>query len=70
VPGFQRWGEDWLKSLPPGKNPREQDLYALGSRPIGGRAGDLIIWHQSQPRHAAAHGAIHQYVCDRNRRAG
>jgi hypothetical protein len=49
VPGFHRWGEDWLKSLPPGVDPRRQDLHALGSIPIGGRAGDLIIWHQALP---------------------
>ena len=49
VPGFQRWGEEWLKNLPPGADPRRQDLHALGSQPIGGRAGDLIIWHQALP---------------------
>jgi hypothetical protein len=38
VPGFQRWGEDWLKALPAGANPRQQDLYALGPRAIGGDA--------------------------------
>ena len=32
VPGFHRWGEDWLKSLPPGADPRRQDLHALGSQ--------------------------------------
>jgi len=53
VPGFQRWGEDWLKSLPPGTNPRDQDMHALGARPIGGRAGDLIIWHQALPHGAS-----------------
>jgi Phytanoyl-CoA dioxygenase (PhyH) len=53
VPGFQRWGEDWLKSLPPGADPRRQDLHALGSQPIGGRAGDLIIWHQALPHGAS-----------------
>ncbi|MGB7034416.1 MAG: phytanoyl-CoA dioxygenase family protein, partial [Xanthobacteraceae bacterium] len=26
VPGFQRWGEDWLESLPRGADPRAQDL--------------------------------------------
>jgi hypothetical protein len=45
VPGFQRWGEDWLAKLPPGANPRDQDMHALGPRAIGGRAGDLVIWH-------------------------
>jgi hypothetical protein len=53
VPGFQRWGEAWLKQLPAGANPRQQDLYALGARAIGGRAGDLIIWHQALPHGAS-----------------
>ena len=43
VPGFQRWGEAWLKGLLHGANPRQQDLYALGPRAIGGRAGDLVM---------------------------
>ena len=53
VPGFQRWGEAWLKALPPGADPRRQDLYALGARPIGGRSGDLVIWHQALPHGAS-----------------
>ena len=53
VPGFQRWGEAWLKNLPPGADPRRQDLYALGPRAIGGKAGDLIIWHQALPHGAS-----------------
>jgi len=53
VPGFQRWGEDWLASLPPGTDPRTQDLHALWPRAIGGRAGDLIIWHQALPHGAS-----------------
>jgi hypothetical protein len=53
VPGFQRWGEAWLKSLPAGADPRTQDLHALGAIPIGGRAGDLIIWHQALPHGAS-----------------
>jgi hypothetical protein len=49
VPGFHHKCEDWLKSLPAGTDPRQQDLHALGSQPIPGRAGDLIIWHQALP---------------------
>ena len=49
VPGFHRRIEDWIKSLPPGADPRSQDMHALGSQPIGGRAGDLVIWHQALP---------------------
>jgi hypothetical protein len=52
VPGFHRRIEEWLASLPLGANPRQQDLHALGSMPIGGRAGDLVIWH-----HALPHGS-------------
>ena len=52
VPGFHRRVGDWLASLPPGADPRRQDLHALGSQPIGGRAGDLIVWH-----HALPHGS-------------
>jgi ectoine hydroxylase-related dioxygenase (phytanoyl-CoA dioxygenase family) len=52
VPGFHRRIEDWVRSLPQGANPRDQDLTALGAVPIAGRAGDLIVWH-----HALPHGA-------------
>jgi len=49
VPGFQNHIEAWLDSLPAGTNPREEDLHALGSQPVAGRAGDLIIWDQRLP---------------------
>ncbi|HTL97765.1 MAG TPA: phytanoyl-CoA dioxygenase family protein [Holophagaceae bacterium] len=49
VPGFQHRAAAWLQGLPQGADPRMQDLHALGSRPIGGRAGDLVIWHQALP---------------------
>lgn len=52
VPGFHRNIADWLRSLPPDAEPREQDLDALGAQPIAGKAGDLIIWH-----HALPHGS-------------
>jgi hypothetical protein len=58
VPGFQRWGEDWLAKLAPGANPRQQDLHALGAKPIGGRAGDLIIWHQALPHGASPNRGV------------
>lgn len=56
VPGFNRRIDAWLDSLPPGADPRTQDLHALGSKPIAGRAGDLVIWehklpHGSRPNH-------------------
>jgi hypothetical protein len=49
VPGFHRRIDAWLASLPPGADPRRQDLHALGSQPIGGCAGDLIIWNDALP---------------------
>lgn len=52
VPGFQHRLDAWLDGLPPGADPRQEDLHALGSKPIAGRAGDLVIWH-----HALPHGS-------------
>ncbi|MFZ9388490.1 MAG: phytanoyl-CoA dioxygenase family protein [Chitinophagaceae bacterium] len=49
VPGFQNRVEAWLGSLPPGTNPRQQDMYALGAKPIAAGAGDFIIWQQALP---------------------
>ena len=63
VPGFQRWGEAWLKSLPPGADPRRQDLHALGAIPIGGRAGDLVIWHLALPHGASPNRGAHRAWC-------
>jgi hypothetical protein len=52
VPAFQHRLEDWLAHLPPHTDPHTQDLEALGPTPIGGEAGDFIIWH-----HALPHGS-------------
>lgn len=52
VPGFQHRIENWIHSLPPGLDPRYEDLHALGSTPLAGKAGDFIIWH-----HALPHGS-------------
>lgn len=52
VPGFHRKIEGWLGSLPDGENPRNQDFYALGAKPIAAQAGDFIVWH-----HALPHGS-------------
>ncbi|MDE2428611.1 MAG: phytanoyl-CoA dioxygenase family protein [Burkholderiales bacterium] len=49
VPGFHHRLKNWLASLPPDADPRQQDLHALGSQAIGGQAGDLVIWHQALP---------------------
>lgn len=49
VPGFHHRLADWLKSLESGTDPNQQDLHALGSVPISGQAGDMIIWHQKLP---------------------
>ncbi len=49
VPGFQNRIESWIKSLPAGANPRNENLYALGAKPIAANAGDFILWHQALP---------------------
>lgn len=52
VPGFQHRIENWINTLPPDSNPRQQNMHALGSIPIVANAGDFIIWH-----HALPHGS-------------
>jgi ectoine hydroxylase-related dioxygenase (phytanoyl-CoA dioxygenase family) len=49
IPGFHRKLENWLNSLSPGEDPRQAILGHPGFTPIAGKAGDLIIWHQSLP---------------------
>ena len=52
VPGFHRRLSEWLQTLPSGSDPQKEDLHALGSMPVGGKAGDLIVWN-----HALPHGS-------------
>lgn len=49
VPGFHHKLSDWLAELPEKVDPQKQDLHALGSKPIGASAGDMVIWHQFLP---------------------
>ena len=53
VPGFHRRVGAWLAQLPGGVDPRTQDMHALGAKPIAGRAGDLVIWHDALPHGAS-----------------
>lgn len=53
VPGFRHKIEQWLQSLPAGANPRMENLYALGAKPIAANAGDFIIWDHALP-HASS----------------
>jgi len=57
VPGFQHRVGEWLKSLPAGADPRQQNMHALGPRALGANAGDLIIWHQALPHGASPNRA-------------
>lgn len=67
VPGFQHQVAPWLNALPPGTNPRQQNLHALGSKPITGQTGDFIIWHQALPhgssRNTSTQPRFVQYIC-------
>jgi hypothetical protein len=51
VPGFHRRIEAWLTGVD-GADPRSIDLSAE-AKYVGGRAGDLIIWHQALPHGAS-----------------
>jgi ectoine hydroxylase-related dioxygenase (phytanoyl-CoA dioxygenase family) len=49
VPGFHKRVDRWMLELKAGENPRDQDLHALGSKPIAAKAGDFVIWNQALP---------------------
>ncbi len=49
IPGFHRTLEAWLKELPAGEDPRRMIVGHPGLKPIAGKAGDLVLWHQSLP---------------------
>lgn len=49
VPGFHHRLATWLAELPAGTDPQQQNLYALGAKPIAAEAGDFIVWHQALP---------------------
>lgn len=66
VPGFLHRLAEWLQGLEPGADPQKQDLHALGSKPVGGLAGDLVIWNQLLPHgsrpNLGARPRIVQYI--------
>jgi ectoine hydroxylase-related dioxygenase (phytanoyl-CoA dioxygenase family) len=49
VPGFHHQITSWMHSLSPKENPREVALHTLIPKPVTGKAGDFIIWHQALP---------------------
>lgn len=49
VPGFHKRLFKWLSNLPQDADPQQEDLHALGSVPIGGDAGDMVIWNHLLP---------------------
>jgi ectoine hydroxylase-related dioxygenase (phytanoyl-CoA dioxygenase family) len=63
IPGFHRHLAQWLEALPPGEDPRHAVFNHPGLKPITGRAGDLVIWHNSLP-HASSpnHGKLPRVV--------
>jgi Phytanoyl-CoA dioxygenase (PhyH) len=57
VPGFHRTLADWLKSLPPDADPRKVVRETHDATPIGGNAGDLVIWQSSLPHGSSPNSA-------------
>ena len=56
---FDQWS-DWMTSLPPNVNPREEVVRTLRPVPVTGNAGDFIIWHQALPHCAAPAAGTYQ----------
>jgi hypothetical protein len=57
IPGFHRKLEGWLASLPPDAEPRKIVRELPGAKPIGGKAGDLVIWHSALPHGSSPNSA-------------
>jgi hypothetical protein len=49
VPGMHRGLEEWVKTLPPDRDPRRPYLTGRTVKPISGKAGDLLIWNSLLP---------------------
>ena len=66
VPGFHNKIDEWIKNLPDGADPKQQNLEALGTIPVQGKAGDLVIWHSALPHSAGINTAdkprVAQYI--------
>lgn len=66
VPGFHNKINDWLKTLPAGQDPQQQDWQQWPSKPIAAPAGSLIVWHHALPHGSSPNRAgaprIVQYV--------
>jgi hypothetical protein len=74
VPGFHRRLDAWLRALPPGSDPNQEDLSALRPVAIPGRAGDFIIWNNALPHSASPNRSdrprIVQYIQMQPRASG
>jgi len=49
VPNFHHQIANWMDSIPSNQNPRELALKTLTPKPVIGKSGDFIIWHQALP---------------------
>jgi ectoine hydroxylase-related dioxygenase (phytanoyl-CoA dioxygenase family) len=62
IPGFHRTLSSWLKALPAGADPRQAIMRHGGLNPIAGRAGDLVLWHQSLPHGSSPNRGVRPRV--------
>ena len=66
VPGFHRQFEDWVKTQPVDRNPRQPDISGFELIGVEMNAGDLVIWHSLLPhgtgRNSSTHPRLAQYI--------
>ena len=66
VPGFQKRLGEWLENLPEGVDARAEARRTLTMKPIAGKAGDMVLWHQSLPHGSSPNRAkrprVAQYI--------
>ena len=66
VPGFHRLFEDWVKTQPPDRNPRQPDISGFELIGVEMNAGDLVIWNSLLPhgtgRNNSTRPRLAQYI--------
>ena len=66
VAGFHRRFEEWMKTQPEDRNPRQPDMTGLELRSLSMQAGDLVIWNSLLPhgtgRNNSTRPRLAQYI--------
>ena len=66
IPGFHRQFEEWVKTQPADRDPRQPDITGFELKSVAMNAGDLAIWHRLLPhgtgRNNSTRPRLAQYI--------